>query len=135
MIGGNNNVTELYNFENETWSMGGDYPTAVRYNSVFFYNGNFYCLGGMRPSDGAYLSTVAKYVDGRWEVLPSGLNFARTKPGTLVINDSLWVIGGFGDFPLEVCDYTEEGVDCKDKGNSYSSAPMAFLVDENFCKP
>ena len=131
-------VTELYNFENETWSVGGDYPVPVRYHSVSFYDGHFYSVGGMRNDDSAYLSTVAKYVDGRWETLSSGLNYARGNPSTLVINDSLWVIGGSGNpsfsNPLEICDYTNEGVDCKDKGGIYSGYATTFFVDENFCK-
>lgn len=143
MVGGNNDVTELYNFEDETWSFGGDYPTAVRYHSVSFFDGHFYSVGGMRHADNAYLPTVAKYVDGRWETLTNGLNFGRGLLKTLVINDSLWVIGGVGDklpdgqsgfnIPLEVCEFTDEGVDCKDKGNTYSGYATTFVVDENFC--
>ena len=51
-------------------------------------------------------------------------------------NDEYWVIGAGGEWPSEVCMYTDDKMKCTEQQPTlslYGWYPELFLVDEHYC--
>jgi N-acetylneuraminic acid mutarotase len=93
------NSTQLYNAENDTWSLGADLPVATSYagaaaTSGFLAPGQIILVGGYTNN---YTGRTTQFIfqNGSWTTAPS-MPTPRANLGIAMINDELYAIGGFG---------------------------------------
>jgi len=93
-------INEAYDPITDTWETKAPMPTPRHNPAIVVYNNKIYVFGGAgTPADiWTDLSMVEVYdpATDTWEE-KQGLPTARFKPGAVVINDKIYVIGGFSD--------------------------------------
>ena len=106
---------------------------VAHYASVFI-NGNFFIIGGW--ADGSYSSTIARLDAATWSWSRAGrLNTARDNHGAIWINSKLVVVGGWGTYPTEFCQWENEEFTCTDQKSTlkdYAYYPLLFAVSDDY---
>src|SRR6266478_1254220 len=95
-LGGNTNLTRLYNINTDSWSAGTAAPMPVRADAASgetTHGGFLYVIGG--GNSGVALSDLQRYdpVLDAWTTLTS-MNTTRAGAAAAVIDDGIFVIGG-----------------------------------------
>jgi Galactose oxidase, central domain len=90
--------TWRYDTVGDVWEQGNPMPQAMLRGTATAYDGDLYVFGGTL-ADGSAVATLYRWdlAADSWEELSGEGPSARYKPGSALVGDAIWVLGGKTD--------------------------------------
>ena len=120
------NITEIASFP---------FGTSIRHAPVVALSDVFYIFGGV--NEAGPVSRIVALISGSTWVNMGVLNMPRNAHNALWTGRQFMVIGGEGDYAIEMCNEVNGQMTCEDKQpilSQYSRYPEVFLVRAEFCQ-
>ena len=129
-------VTETYELTDGRWFLRQNYPVQgfITNPALIVKDDTIYSFGGNDIL--TYYSIIAKFENNSWVTLSGKLSAARSNHAALLINNKVWIIGGWKSdetYMTEICEFKMDDVSCEGKFDDLSRyKPAAFQVQNSY---